>query len=102
MIEAVELSNSALQGLVLGVLAAFLFKIASNIIKFLFAIQFILLKWLETRGIVIVDWHRLTFGLLEETNLVQQADSMLNALLETGSFGLAALAGFYLTRRFTK
>jgi len=39
---------------------------------------------------------------LEETNLVQQADSMLNALLETGSFGLAALAGFYLTRRFTK
>ena len=102
MIEAVALTNSALQGLVLGVLAAFLFKIASNIIKSLFVIQFILLKWLDARGIVIIDWHRLTFGLMEETDFIQQADSMVNALYETGSFGLAALAGFYLTRRFIK
>ena len=102
MIEAVELGNSALQGLVLGVIAAFLFKIASTTIKFFFVTQFLLLKWLEVRGIVIVDWHRLTFGSLEETDLIQQVDSMLNALLETSSFGLSAFAGFYLARRFIK
>lgn len=102
MIEAVDLGNSALQGLVLGVLAAFLFKIASTAVKFFFITQFILLKWLEVRGIVIVDWHRLTNGLLEETDLIQQADSLLNALLETSSFGLSAVAGFYVARRFIK
>ncbi|MBT61459.1 MAG: hypothetical protein CMA63_07925 [Euryarchaeota archaeon] len=102
MIEPMDLGSSALQGLVLGVLTALLFKIATNIIKFFIVSQFLLLKWLEVRGIVIIDWHRLTLGLVDETDLIQQVDSMLNALLETGSFGIAAIAGFYLVQRFSK
>ena len=102
MIEAIDIGSSVLQGLVLGILTAFLFKIATNIIKVLIIGQFLLFKWLESREIIIVDWHRLTFGLTKETDLIKQADSLLNSLLETGSFGLAAIIGFLLVQRFSK
>lgn len=102
MIDAIDLGSSAIQGLVLGVLTAFLFKIATNIIKFLIVGQFLLFKWLESRNIIIVDWHRLTFGLTQENDLAQQAESFLNSLLETGTFGIAAVAGFFLVNRFSK
>ena len=102
MIDAIDLGSSVLQGFVLGILTAFLFKIATNMIKFLIVGQFILFKWLESRNIIIVDWHRLTFGLTDETSLVKQADSLLNSLLETGSFGIAAIVGFLLVQRFSK
>ena len=102
MIDAIDLGSSVLQGFVLGILTAFLFKIATNMIKFLIVGQFILFKWLESRNIIIVDWHRLTFGLTDETSLVKQADSLLNSLLETGSFGIAAIVGFLVVQRFSK
>ena len=102
MVEVMELGNSSLQGLILGVLAAFVFKFASKAIKFLLVIQFILLKWLESRQMIIVDWHRITFGLAEEKDLLQQADTIVYSLIDTGSFGIAAIIGFASVRRFFK
>jgi len=102
MIDAIDLGSSVLQGFVLGILTAFLFKIATNMIKFLIVGQFILFKWLESRNIIIVDWHRLTFGLVEESNLFEQADSLFNSLMETGSFGIAAIVGFLVVQRYSK
>lgn len=102
MIGIEDLGSAAIQGLVLGIIAAFVFNFASRVIKILLVIQFLILKWLESRRIVIVDWSKISFGLIEETNLVQQADSLLASLIETGSFGTAAIIGFVVAKSLIK
>ncbi|MBL6732804.1 MAG: hypothetical protein ISP82_07660 [Candidatus Poseidoniaceae archaeon] len=102
MIGIEDLGGAAIQGLVLGIVAAFVFNFASRVIKILLVVQFLILKWLESRRIVIVDWSKISFGLIEETNLVQQADSLLASLIETGSFGTAAIIGFVVAKSLIK
>ena len=102
MIGIEDLGSAAIQGLVLGIVAAFVFNFASRVIKILLVVQFLILKWLESRRIVIVDWSKISFGLIEETNLVQQADSLLASLIETGSFGTAAIIGFVVAKSLIK
>ncbi len=102
MIGIEDLGSAAVQGLVLGIIAAFVFNFASKVIKILLIVQFIILKWLESRRIVIVDWSKISFGLIDETDLVQQADSLLASLIETGSFGTAAIIGFIVTKSLIK
>ena len=102
MIGIEDLGSAAVQGLVLGIIAAFVFNFASKVIKILLIVQFIILKWLESRRIVIVDWSKISFGLIDETDLVQQADSLLATLIETGSFGTAAIIGFMVTKSLIK
>ena len=102
MIGIEDLGSAAIQGPVLGIIAAFVFNFASRVIKILLVIQFLILKWLESRRIVIVDWSKISFGLIEETNLVQQADSLLASLIETGSFGTAAIIGFVVAKSLIK
>ncbi len=102
MIGIEDLGSAAIQGLVLGIIAAFVFNYASRVIKILLVVQFLILKWLESRRIVIVDWSKISFGLIEETNLVQQADSLLASLIETGSFGTAAIIGFVVAKSLLK
>ena len=102
MIGIEDLGSAAIQGLVLGIIAAFVFNFASRVIKILLVVQFLILKWLESRRIVIVDWSKISFGLIEETNLVRQADSLLASLIETGSFGTAAIIGFVVAKSLIK
>ena len=102
MIGIEDLGSAAVQGLVLGIIAAFVFNFASKVIKILLIVQFIILKWLESRRVVIVDWSKISFGLIDETDLVQQADSLLASLIETGSFGTAAIIGFIVTKSLIK
>jgi|TARA_B100000767_G_scaffold235440_1_gene228692 uncharacterized membrane protein (Fun14 family) len=102
MIGIEDLGSAAVQGLVLGIIAAFVFNFASKVIKVLLIVQFIILKWLESRRIVIVDWSKISFGLIDDTDLVQQADSLLASLIETGSFGTAAIIGFIVTKSLIK
>ena len=102
MIGIEDLGSAAVQGLVLGIIAAFVFNFASKVIKILLIVQFIILKWLESRRIIIVDWSKISFGLIDETELVQQADSLLASLIETGSFGTTAIIGFMVTKSLIK
>jgi len=102
MIGIEDLGSAAVQGLVLGIIAAFVFNFASRVIKILLVVQFLILKWLESRRVVIVDWSKISFGLIDETDLVQQADSLLASLIETGSFGTAAIIGFIVTKSLIK
>ena len=102
MIGIEDLGSAAVQGLVLGIIAAFVFNFASKVIKILLIVQFIILKWLESRRIIIVDWSKISFGLIDDTDLVQQADSLFASLIETGSFGTAAIIGFMVTKSLIK
>ncbi len=96
-----EVGVAAFQGLIVGVITGLVFKMATNILKWFILIEFALLKWLESRGIVAVDWERLTMGLIDiGIDAGAQTQSILVSISEMGTFGLGFFAGFAAVERF--
>ena len=77
----VELFGSAvIEGFILGALLALVWSMATKVLQWFLIGQFVLLKWLESRDIVTVDWERLTLGLIENSTHPRGAyDSGINA-----------------------
>ena len=74
---------------------------ASKTVRNLLIVQFILLKYLESRNILIVDWNRLTNGLLSQKDLViGEAQNLFDTAVEMGIFGATLAGGFPLAQRF--
>ncbi len=97
------LGEGIVQGLVLGVVFGLLLKLATKAVKTFLLVFFLFVKWLEARHIVIVDWYRLTNGVLGSEELViNQATELGESLIEMGAFGAALAGGFYLAHRITK
>lgn len=97
------LTENIAVGFVVGFLIGILVKIASKAIRNLLILQLIIIKWLEARNILIVDWHRLTNGLIGQQELVlNQTTDMFESLIEMGVFGGALLGGFMLAKRIGK
>ena len=97
------LTENIAVGFVIGFLIGILVKIASKAIRNLLILQLIIVKWLEARNILIVDWHRLTNGLIGQQELVlNQTTDMFESLIEMGVFGGALLCGFMLAKRIGK
>ena len=97
------LTENIAVGFVIGFLIGILVKIASKAIRNLLILQLIIVKWLEARNILIVDWHRLTNGLIGQQELVlNQTTDMFESLIEMGVFGGALLGGFMLSKRIGK
>ncbi len=60
---------------------------ASKVLQWFLIGEFILLKWLESRGILVVDWERLTLGLVENGNkALEEAVTLLESFVELGTF----------------
>ena len=96
-----EVGVAAFQGLIVGVVTGLVFKLATNLLKWFILIEFALLKWLESRGIVAVDWERMTLGLIDiGIDTSAQTQSLLVSISEMGSFGLGFFAGFAAVERF--
>jgi len=96
---AENLTQGALIGLIVGVLTRFAIKA----IQVLLLIQFVLLKWLEARNIIIVDWDRLSMGLIESQEIiVGQANSLVETLTEMGLFGASLAVGFFVGQKIAK
>ena len=96
-----EVGVAAFQGLIVGVITGLVFKMATNILKWFILIEFALLKWLESRGIVAVDWEGLTMGLIDiGIDAGAQTQSILVSISEMGTFGLGFFAGFAAVERF--
>ncbi len=73
---------------------------ATKVLQWFLIGQFILLKWLESRDIVTVDWERLTLGLIENsTAITQEALTLLESTLELGAYGLSIERGFALVKK---
>ena len=97
------LAENISQGFIIGFLVCLVVKFASKGVRNLLIVQFILIKFLESRNIVIVDWHRLTNGLIgKEEVVVGQAQELLDTLVEMGVFGAALAGGFILAQRLFK
>ena len=97
-----NLGISAIQGAIIGVITRIIVDITVKLVKWIMLAQFIFLKFLESREIIIVDWGKLSFGILEVSQeLGNQATTLLITILETGSFGVGFFGGYTLKTRFT-
>ena len=96
------LGENVTQGLIIGIIIGAVFQLATKAILILI-VQFITIKWLEARNIIVIDYHRLTAGLLgKEDFVLQEAQTMLDSLIEMGIFGGALALGFFIGRKITK
>ena len=97
----VELFGSAvIEGLIPGAILTLVWSMATKVLQWFLIGQFILLKWLESRDIVTVDWERLTLGLIENsTAITQEALTLLKSTLELGAYGLSIALGFALVKK---
>ena len=97
------LAENIVQGFIIGLLVGFVVRVASKAIRNLLILQFIGLKYLEPRNIIIIDWHRLSNGLIGQQELaIGKAQEMIDTLVEMGIFGAALAGGFLLAQRFGK
>ena len=84
------LAENIVQGFIIGLLVGLVVRVASKAVRNLLIIQFIVLKYLESRNILIVDWNRMTNGLLGQKDLViGEAQNLFDTAVEMGIFGAA-------------
>ena len=97
------LGENITQGVFIGLIIGVVFQLASKTIRTILIVQFVLLKWLEARSILVIDWHRLTAGLVGQREFaIQEAQSMFDSLVEMGIFGGSLALGFLIGRRLSK
>ncbi|MBL6744261.1 MAG: hypothetical protein ISP83_07795, partial [Candidatus Poseidonia sp.] len=89
------LGENITQGVFIGLIIGVVFQLASKTIRNILIVQFVLIKWLEARSILVIDWHRLTAGLVGQREFaIQEAQSMFDSLVEMGIFGGSLALGF--------
>jgi uncharacterized membrane protein (Fun14 family) len=94
------LGENLIFGLLLGFGLGFLFTLVSKTVKLFFIISILLLKLLEAQRIIIVDWYRLSMGLVGQKDLViGNAIPIIDVIMEMGLFALAMVIGFFLAKR---
>lgn len=97
------LGENVTQGIIIGIIIGVAFQLASKTIRTILIVQFVLIKWLEARNILVIDWNRLTAGLVGQKEFaIQQTQSMFDSLVEMGVFGGSLFLGFLIGRRLTK
>lgn len=97
------LTENVTTGAIIGFLVGALVRLATKAVQFLLIAQFLILKLLEARGIVMVDWDRLTMGVVETQEIVVgQASNLVDTMMEMGVFGASLAVGFYIGQRLAK
>jgi len=97
------LAENIVQGFIVGLIVGFVVRVASKAVRNLLILQFLLLKYLESRNLLIVDWHGLTIGLLGQKELViEEAQNLFDTVVEMGVFSGALAGGFLLAQRIGK
>jgi uncharacterized membrane protein (Fun14 family) len=94
---AVQMGASAAIGAVIGFAA----KKVAKIVAIVVGLQLVFFKFLETRGIVQVNWEKLG-GFFEglATQAPGQAQSLVDTFVSTAGIGVGFAAGFYLGLRW--
>lgn len=87
-------------GAAIGALVGYAAKKTAKIIAVLVGVQLALLKYLESRGILTVDWERLSGGLLEAREIAESStppswvDSIISTMSVSAGFAGGFLIGF--------
>lgn len=100
---ALEIEPSSLglefgTGAVIGGIMGFAAKKVAKIIAVLVGLELALFKFLESRGILTVDWEKLSGGLVGATEAATsgQPPSWVSTALSTLSVGAGFTGGFFL------
>lgn len=86
-------------GGIIGFIIGFSFKKVAKVIAVLVGLELALLKFLESRGILTVDWQRLTGGMIDASQTAAttaQPPSWAVSIISTLSVGAAFTGGFLL------
>ncbi|WP_312908433.1 FUN14 domain-containing protein [Natronosalvus caseinilyticus] len=81
-------------GAAIGALMGFAAKKIAKLIAVIIGVQLVIFRYLESQGILIVDWSALSNGLIKTS---EHADpSYLESLISTMSVGAGFTAGFLI------
>lgn len=84
-------------GAVIGGLIGFAAKKIAKVLAVLVGVQLMVFRYLESQGILVVDWNRLSAGLLETGERAQGAEiHWLESVLSTLSIGAGFTGGFLI------
>lgn len=79
----------------LGLLIGFAAKKIAKVIAVIVGAELVLFKYLESRGILSVDWNRLTAGLTKASETgTKQAQSWVETFISTAGVGAGFVGGF--------
>lgn len=97
-IDLKQLGIEAGTGAVIGGIIGFAAKKVAKIIAVIIGIELALFKFLESRGILVVDWERLSAGFLGAGEQVASGapPSWLSTILSTLSVSAGFTAGFFV------
>lgn len=97
-IEPTQLGIEFGSGAVIGALIGFAAKKVAKLIALLIGFQLVLFKFLESRGILIVNWDKLNGTAIDATSLSasQTPPSWLMTILSTVSVGAGFAGGFFV------
>ena len=92
---------AAIEGIIVGLILGIIWSMAAKFLQLFLLGEFLLLKWLESRDIVTVDWERLSMGLIDSgNNAAEEAVTLLESLLDMGVFTANIAIGFFIVRKF--
>jgi len=94
------LSSAAIEGIIFGAVLGLLWSMASKAVQWFLIGEFILLKWLESRNILVVDWERLTLGIVENSNrALDEVLTLAQSFVELSAFGASTAIGFFIVHK---
>jgi len=84
-------------GAVIGGLIGFAAKKIAKLLAVIAGVQLMLFRYLESQGIITVDWNRLSAGILHTQAQAQDtATSVVQSLISTLSLGAGFTGGFVI------
>lgn len=85
-------------GAVIGAIIGFAAKKVAKLIAVIIGIELAIFKWLESRGILTVDWERLSAGLVQGASDATSSTppSWMESILSTLSVSAGFVGGFYV------
>jgi uncharacterized membrane protein (Fun14 family) len=97
-IDFTQLGIEAGSGGIIGGVIGFAAKKVAKIVAIIVGLELALFKFLESRGILTVDWEKLTAGIVESTQdaAAGTPPSWVQTLLSTLSISGGFAAGFFL------
>ena len=87
-----EFGASAVLGGVLG----FATKQVAKLLAIVIGVQLMGFRYLESQEIIIVDWNRLSAGLLETRDQAQEGVHWLESMLSMAAVGAGFTSGFLI------
>jgi uncharacterized membrane protein (Fun14 family) len=83
-------------GAVIGAVIGFAAKKLAKVIAVIIGLELALFKFLESRGILTVDWDKLTAGLVKVGSGATEAQPWLMSILSTLGVSAGFTGGFFL------